>query len=218
MIGLFLKVCPSILYLSRNESDKDQRENITWVLTGPSYSQHHWKIAQIRQSACVYYFFTFLIIAFFHEYLHPFLLSEIDPLSVSGVLGLQYEVFWQTLPHWDGVLQRAQITTFVSTGWEMSLHRPPSLSWPQNMRIEMLMWHYEWEVKAVQPFVDRRPFGVIEMCAYSRVNAISRCSHSQHSAIAQALVGFLFMSTFERQLDILIMSCKCIPLYNASDY
>lgn len=59
---------------------------------------------------------------------------------------------------------------------------------------------------------------MIEMCAYSRANAIGRCSHSHHSEIAQALVGLLFTSNFERQLDILIMSCKCIPLYNASDY
>lgn len=58
---------------------------------------------------------------------------------------------------------------------------------------------------------------MIEMCAYSRANAIGRCSHSQHSEIAQALVGLLSMSSFERQLDILKMSCKCIPLYHASD-
>lgn len=86
------------------------------------------------------------------------------------------------------------------------------------MRIEMLMWHYEREVRTTQPFVDRRPFGVIEMCAYSRANAIGGCSHSQYSEIAQALVGLLSMSSFERQLDILIMACKCIPPYHARDY
>lgn len=59
---------------------------------------------------------------------------------------------------------------------------------------------------------------MIEMCAYSRANVIGGCSHSQHSEIAPALVGLLFRSTFERQLDILIMSCKFIPLYNTSDY
>lgn len=121
-------------------------------------------------------------------------------------------------PHWNGALQRAQSTPFVSTGWEMSLRRSPSLLWPQSMRIEMLMWHYEWEVRTVQPFVDKRPFGLIEMCAYSRTNATSGCSHSRHSEIAQALVSLLSILSFERKLDILIMPCKCIPLYNVSDY
>jgi hypothetical protein len=102
-------------------------------------------------------------------------------------------------------------TPFVCTGWEMFLQRSPSLLWPQSIRIEMLMWHYEWEVRTVQPFVDKRPSGLIELCAYSIANAISGCSHSQHSEIAQALVSLLFMCSFERQLDILIMSWKCIP-------
>lgn len=84
--------------------------------------------------------------------------------------------------------------------------------------MEMLMWHYEQEVKTVQSFVDRKSLVLIEMCAYSKANAIGGCSHSQHSEIAQALASLLSTGSFERQLDILILSCKCISLHNASDY
>lgn len=84
--------------------------------------------------------------------------------------------------------------------------------------MEMLMWHSEQEVRTVQPFVDRKLLALIEMCAYSKANAICGCSHSQHSEIGQALVSLLSMWSSERQLDILILSCKCVPLYNASDY
>lgn len=177
-----------------------------------------WKIAQIRLCVCVYHFLYIL----YYNFL-PCMPTSISafpkcsPFSLWRYWGIIRSVL-TGIPHWDGALQRAQSIAFVSTGWEMSLCRSLSLLWPQSLRIEMLMWHYESEVRTVQPFVDRRPFGVIEMCAYSRANAISGCSHSRHSEIAHALVGLLFMSSFERQLDILIMSCKCICLYNASDY
>lgn len=81
--------------------------------------------------------------------------------------------------------------------------------------MEMLMWYSAQEVRTVQPFVDRK---LIEMCAYSKANAFRGCSHSQHSEIGQALVSLLSVWSSERQLDILILSCKCSPLYNASDY
>lgn len=83
--------------------------------------------------------------------------------------------------------------------------------------MEMLMYSAQ-EVRTVQPFVDRKPLALIEMCAYSKANAFRGCSHSQHSEIGQALVSLLSMWNSERQLDILILSCKCSPLYNASDY
>lgn len=151
-------------------------------------------------------------ITYFH-----FWFPKLSPFSTLEVLGCHKESSQPSLPRkwWPSESSKCP---FVATGWEMSLWRSPSLLWPQSMRIEMLMWHYEWEVRTVQPFVDRKCFGLIEMCAYSRENAIGRCSHSQHSEIAKALGSLLSRFSFERQLDIFIMACKCIPLYNASDY
>lgn len=128
------------------------------------------------------------------------------------------ESLWTDISPRGGVLQRAPSPPFVSTGWELSLCTSPSLLWPQSTRIEMLMWHYEWEVRTVRPFVDGRPFGVSEMYPHSRVNAIPGCSHNQRSEIAQALAGFSSRSSFERQLDILLMPRKRTRLYNDSDH
>lgn len=98
----------------------------------------------------------------FHVYLHPCLLSQIAPLSVSGDPGGQYGAFEQTLPTETVPFRGLKTPPFVSIGWELSLCWSPSILWPQSMRIEMQMWHYEWEVRTVRPFVGRRPVGWVK--------------------------------------------------------
>lgn len=46
----------------------------------------------------------------------------------------------------------------------MFLCRSPSLLWPQSMRIEMLMWHYEWEVRTIQLLWTRGLWGDWNVC------------------------------------------------------
>lgn len=72
--------------------------------------------------------------------------------------------------------------------------------------------------KACPVYCGQEVFGLIEMYAYSTADATGGCSHSQHSEIAQELESLFSVFCFERQLDILIMSCKYIPSHNANDY
>lgn len=139
-------------------------------------------------------------------------------LSVSGDPGGQFGAFEQTPPHWDSALQKVQSPPFC-------VYRLRTVSLLISQRL-MTTEHENRNAnvtlrvrgKDCPAFCGQEACGVSEMYAYSRLNAIPGCSHSQRSEVEQALVGFLSRSSFERQLDILIMSCKCMHLYNASDY
>ena len=125
---------------------------------------------------------------------------------------------WTDTPHWDSALQRAQDPPFCvyrlrTVSLLISQHLMTTEH--ENRNANVTLWV---RGKACPAFCGQEACGVSEMHAYSRGNAIPGRSHSQRSEVDQALVGFLSRSSFERQLDILIMSCKCMHLYNASDY
>ena len=175
-----------------------------------------WKVTQIKQ--CLYGPFSLHPFFSIHVFLHPCLLSQIAPLSGSGDTGGQYGAFEQT-PLTETVPFRGfKAPPLVSIVWELSLCWSPSVLWPQSRRIEMQMWPYECERgKDCPAFCGQDARGVSEMCAYSRLRAIPGCSHSQRSQ-ADPARGAVPRSGFERQLDIPIMPCKCMHLYNASGY
>lgn len=125
---------------------------------------------------------------------------------------------WTDTPHWDSALQKVQSppfcvyrlrTVFLLISQRLMTTEHENRNANVTLRVRG---------KDCPAFCGQEACGVSEMYAYSRLNAIPGCSHSQRSEVEQALVGFLSRSSFERQLDILIISCKCMHLYNASDY
>ena len=182
-----------------------------------------WKVTQIKQRLCG----PFSLHPFFsvHVFLHPCLLSQIAPLSGSGDTGGQYGAFEQT-PLTETVPFRGfKAPPLVSIVWELSLCWSPSVLWPQSRRMEMQMWPYECKRgKDCPAFCGQDARGVGRMPA-----GWVKCAHTVDwkpspgvptvSAPRQSRPwGAVPRSGFERQLDIPIMPCKCMHLYNASGY